>query len=588
MLSLINRRLISFLGERNERIEKIWGIAGYKPAKFIFLTLLRCAVSLMAVSMGIIYGSLINMVAEGEAIKKVIFYCILSAAYVLLFSLLRWFSNFAIEKYIYDLIAIFRTKYVDGLLNSKFSNIIKDNSAKYLNHLEADIPNVVISTTYNLYSVIINVVLVIGTFIAVLVVNWKILVTMLGFVLIMAILPLFIKKKLDKSILEVSKVNRTYIGILKEYILGVSIVKNFCAEDSAKEKIDQRSNEYRRTKIKNIKINSVAGGLGTLVREVAIVSLIALTCYFVYTNEVGIGSVLTVFSVGNSFFSSILGVSAVITYLFSISSLRDDVFKVIDVERTERVREFVFNNEILIDNVSFNYPNSKEKKVLNGLSAKFEKNKKYLILGKSGSGKSTLLKLLCAEYEAEGNMTVDGVPYSEFSEKDISDKIATSRQQCYIFDRSLRYNIDFLETGDEQRLNEVIKNCELNDFVSRLPDGLDTVLDEEINQVSGGEKLRINLARALYRDSEILLLDEVTSALDKTTSELIENYLLKIEDKTIINVSHKFNDNTLSIYDRIYIIEDGKIALEGNFNQLKDNAILASYRNISKYESDLN
>lgn len=565
-------------------LKKIWGIAGYKPTRFIFLTILGCAVSLMTVSMGIIYGSLINMVAEGESIKKVIFYCILSAVYVLSFCLLRWYSDFATNKYVNDLTAIFRAKYVDGLLNSKFSNIINDNSAKYLNHLEADIPNVVASTTYNLYFVIVNVVLVIGTFIAVLVVNWKILVTMLGFVLIMAILPLFIKKKLDKSILEVSKVNRTYIGILKEYILGVSIVKNFCAEDSAKEKIDQRSNEFRRTKIKNIKINSVASGLGTLVKQVAVVSLIALTCYFVYTKEVGIGSVLTIFSVGNSFFSSILGVSAVVTYLFSISSLRDDVFKVIDVERTERVKEFVFNNEILIDNVSFNYPNSKEKKVLNALSAKFEKNKKYLILGKSGSGKSTLLKLLCAEYEAEGNMTVDGVPYREFSEKDISDKIAVSRQQCYIFDRSLRYNIDFLETGDEQRLEEVIKNCELNDFVSRLPDGLDTVLDEEINQVSGGEKLRINLARALYRDSEILLLDEVTSALDKTMSELIENYLLQIEDKTIINVSHKFNDKTLSIYDRIYIIEDGKVALEGDFNQLKDNAVLASYRNISKDE----
>ena len=166
----------------------------------------------------------------------------------------------------------------------------------------------------------------------------------------------------------------------------------------------------------------------------------------------------------------------------------------------------------------------------------------------------------------------------------MNSTVSVSRQSGYIFNRSLRDNIDFLSDGDEIKLQNTIDRCKLNEFMQRLPDGADTVLDEELNQVSGGEKLRINLARALYRDSDILLLDEVTSALDKSTSEDVENALLHIPDKTVVNVCHKFNDETLPLYDSIYIIEDGRVVLSGSFEQIKDSKLLAAYRNVPSGE----
>ena len=122
----------------------------------------------------------------------------------------------------------------------------------------------------------------------------------------------------------------------------------------------------------------------------------------------------------------------------------------------------------------------------------------------------------------------------------------------------------------------------MNDFILQQSQGLDTLVDEEVNQVSGGEKLRINLARALYRNTPILLLDEITSAVDKITSQKIEDAILKIQGKTVINVCHKFDISTLSMYDEIIILENGCIVAQGTYDSLKDNPLLSNYQGKNK------
>ncbi|MDE6550900.1 MAG: ABC transporter ATP-binding protein/permease [Clostridia bacterium] len=565
-------------------VKKLWRIAAVYPIKFLLLIIEGCIVSLMLMGAGLIYGLLVNMVADGKQLNEILLYCGLSVAYIIVACLMRWHNRYLLDKYASDVIAHYRNAYVDALFNAPYGKITEDGSARYLNNLDSDIERVSNTIVYNMYYSAVNCVTVIGSFVTVLTLNYKILLAMLGFVAAMAILPLFIKKRLDNSILQVSEKKKSYVGVLKEYLLGIATVKNFCAEENAVKIIDAKNKQLNLSMRRNAKIDGVAGGLGCLMRELAVVSLIALTCYFVYTGEVAIGSVLTVFSVGNAFFNGILSVSAVITYLFSVGSLRDTVFGIVDLDKVKRSKDMRYNDEIVIKDVCFSYP-SRPEPILKGLSVTLKKNNKYLILGKSGSGKSTLLKLLSAEYSpSSGEMTVDGVPYREYTEKDVNATVSVSRQSGYIFNRSLRDNIDFLSDGDEIKLQNTINRCKLNEFMQRLPDGADTVLDEELNQVSGGEKLRINLARALYRDSDILLLDEVTSALDKSTSEDVENALLHIPDKTVVNVCHKFNDETLPLYDSIYIIEDGRVVLSGNFEQIKDSKLLAAYRNVPSGE----
>lgn len=158
-----------------------------------------------------------------------------------------------------------------------------------------------------------------------------------------------------------------------------------------------------------------------------------------------------------------------------------------------------------------------------------------------------------------GKIEIDGVDYRNISERELYKNIAFAQQKSYLFDLTVRENIDFNGTGDAQLLEHAVEIAELRDFVLAQKNGLDEQISEEINQISGGEKQRVGLARAIYKDTDILLLDEVTSSLDKETAYRVEKNILALRDKTVLNVSHKLHADLLEKYDYICVMDGGKI-----------------------------
>jgi ABC-type multidrug transport system fused ATPase/permease subunit len=394
-----------------------------------------------------------------------------------------------------------------------------------------------------------------------------------------------VKKRLDRQNLVCSDAEKVYGRALKENLQGAAVIKSFSAEALAMGEVADKNGKLLRQNKKLSAIEAFAGGMGIIIQNVAILTLVGITCYFVLQKWVQIGAVLTIVQVGMGFYGGILGFAGLITHFLGNAGIRKRVFEVLkQPDDPEPARKMRFFDRIVLKDVYFTYPD-KDVAALEGVDAVFEKNKKYLILGKSGSGKSTLLKALVKFYNADGGqILIDGKDYADIRERDLSALISIALQTCYIFNRSFKENIDYLQTGDTQKLTEILDFCALREFADKLPEGIRTVIDEEVNQVSGGEKLRINLARALYRDSEVLLLDEVTSALDKNTSNTVESNLLSLKDKTVINVCHKFNDKTLPAYDTIIIMEDGKIVECGNYEELKNSEILNRYRDIENMD----
>lgn len=549
--------------------------------KYFCLILRTCIRVLLITGSALIYGELVNSVSRGVDIKTLLINITLTLLYTLATGLFTWYNIVQFDYFTSKSIQLAQNAYMNKILGAKYSLISNNDSSKYISNVTNDITNVSNTLIYSTVYSISNIVMVISSFVAACILSWKIALSMLAFTVLMAILPFFIKKPLDKSAIIMSKQNQSFIGILKEFLLGISIIKSYSAENQSMQRIEDESDKLYKTRKKFCFINGAAGGLGVLVREISVVGLIGLTCYFVYTKDVGIGAVLSIFSIGSQFYSGFLGISANVTSFAGIQGVKKMLDKVFDTENSPTPENHIsFESDITLHNVNFTYAND-TRSILNDINLTFEKNKKYLILGKSGSGKSTLLKLIAKYYDGyNGNMTLDGKDYNDFSEKEITGLVATSQQNCYLFNRTLKENIDFLGEGNYEKLQAVISLTALNEFVNLLPDGIDTVIDEEVNQVSGGEKLRINLARALYRNSEVLLLDEVTSALDKKTAEFVEKNLLNINEKTIINVCHKFNDKTLGSYDKIFIIENGSIVRDGTYAELQNDDLLTTYRNV--------
>ncbi len=193
------------------------------------------------------------------------------------------------------------------------------------------------------------------------------------------------------------------------------------------------------------------------------------------------------------------------------------------------------------------------------------------IVGKSGSGKSTLVKLFLGLYRFEqGQYTIDDTSFYDIKHVDVTDKMAIVLQESELFNFSLKDNITLMREVPFEVLDTAIEVAQLRDVVAKIPDGLETLIGEKGYRVSGGERQRIAIARAICKQPDILVLDEATSHLDSTTESRVQESLEKyLQDTTLIIIAHRFS--TLKNVDRIYVFDQGRIVEEGRFADLMQN-----------------
>ena len=240
-----------------------------------------------------------------------------------------------------------------------------------------------------------------------------------------------------------------------------------------------------------------------------------------------------------------------------------------EVYKKNFIKNEIFSNNIKLKNISFNYGTAKNIAV-NNINIDITKGKSIGLIGKSGSGKSTLVDIIIGLLEpSTGEILIDD---NNIGVKKISwqKQLGYVPQEVYLLDDTIRNNITFgieKEEIDEKLLSDVIEKSQLKNLINSLPNKLDTIIGDRGARLSGGEKQRIGIARALYNKPKVIVFDEATSALDiynenKILKEIYENK----KDKTLIIISHR--NNTVKYCDLIYVMEDGKITDNGTFEQI--------------------
>ena len=240
--------------------------------------------------------------------------------------------------------------------------------------------------------------------------------------------------------------------------------------------------------------------------------------------------------------------------------------------------------DIKFENITFSYDSDKNK-VLDKFNLNIKHKTTVALIGHSGSGKSTILNLLTKSYLPEnGIITIDNVDIKDLDEATFKDAISIVSQSPYIFNMSIKDNL--LLVNPDASLEEIDKACKqacLYDYINSLPDKYDTVIGESGVNLSGGQKQRLAIARALLKNSPILLFDEATSALDNQTQSEIKATLDNLKNEyTIIIVAHRLS--TIQDCDTIHVIEDGKVISSGTHKELLESS--ETYRNL--YASDEN
>lgn len=221
--------------------------------------------------------------------------------------------------------------------------------------------------------------------------------------------------------------------------------------------------------------------------------------------------------------------------------------------------------EIAIKNLSFQY---EERRIIDDLSLSIKKGEKIAFVGESGSGKSTLIKILLGllKYN-QGEVRLGDMELSGICLNDLYDRVSYLSQDAPVFDGTIKENLVFEKKVLEEQMLDALSEVQLSHLVENLAEGLNTEIGEKGTCLSGGEKQRLALARLWFEDSELVILDEATSAMDNLTEEnVMKSVMQKMEDKTVIAIAHRLN--SIAGFDRIILFREGEIVGQGTFEEL--------------------
>ena len=221
--------------------------------------------------------------------------------------------------------------------------------------------------------------------------------------------------------------------------------------------------------------------------------------------------------------------------------------------------------KIAIRNLSFQY---EERKIIDGLSLSIQKGEKIAFVGESGSGKSTLIRILLGllKYN-QGEVRLGDMELKEICLNNLYDRVSYLSQDAPVFDGTIKENLVFEKQVSEEQMLGALSEVQLSHLVENLAEGLNTEIGEKGTCLSGGEKQRLALARLWFEDSELVILDEATSAMDNLTEEnVMKSVMQKMKDKTVIAIAHRLN--SIAGFDRIILFKEGRIVGQGTFEEL--------------------
>ena len=427
------------------------------------------------------------------------------------------------------------------------------------------------------------------------VLNWIVGLAVLGVILILLTIEVVRSKLYLKNTKKEQKFSEPATSLTAEMIRSQKDIKTFGLEETFEAKFEEHYQNYKKQSQKTLVVNEGWWRLGRLLTEVLVSGLVALSLvlldqgilslavvFYVFTNRASINMLWQSFGwIGQ-------GAATFKASADRIKELFDEDLYPTEKYGTKDIKKL--SGDITFKNVGFSYierkeieenPKTKSKKkqkpqfeniphkVFETLNFKIPANTTVAFTGASGSGKSTILNLMCKLNDCDsGEVLLDRYNIKTLSKKSIRDNVVLINQFPYIFDMTIRENIKLAKpNATDDEIWKACKDANLYEYIKYLPQGLDTKIGENGVKMSGGQKQRLAIARALIKNTRVIIFDESTSSLDNASQAEITKAIKKLSGKhTIIIVAHRLS--TIKDVDKIYFLEKGEIIDEGTFDYL--------------------
>lgn len=414
--------------------------------------------------------------------------------------------------------------------------------------------------------------------------SWELSAVTAAFVVVICVFVLAVMATCIPRFRIVQKLTDKINRVARENLTGINVVHAFNAEKYQNDKFDVPSKDMMNTQLKNQRMFA-------LMMPVMNIGMNGLTLAIYWLGAVLIQQIaLTAVQDRITFFSNVVVFSTYATYVVMSFMMLVMIFMMlpaaqVSAERINEVLERDVNikegsvsegreqGTVEFKNVSFRYPHASEDELSN-ISFKINKGQTLAIIGATGSGKTTLISLIPRFYDAtEGEVLVDGVNVKNYKFDTLYDKLGYVTQKAVLFAGSIRENVFFGESAapeSDEELKNAIELSQAEEFVNKLPDGTEHMISQMGRNVSGGQKQRLSIARALSRKPEILVFDDSFSALDyKTDAKLREGLNEKLKDTTKIIVAQRIS--TIRHADKIIVLDRGEAVGMGTHEELMKN-----------------
>ncbi|MDD6067765.1 MAG: ABC transporter ATP-binding protein [Succinivibrio sp.] len=403
--------------------------------------------------------------------------------------------------------------------------------------------------------------------------SWQLSFIALG-VLVFLILPMKVARKkvmklMGLTVKASSKINSNYY----ETYSGIKIIKAFNLQNVIFAKFTQNIEEAFHLSMRMIRNTNWLGPAMHLVTALGVAGVLYYGLHLITTGQITSGTFVAFLAALIMLYTPIKSIGNNYVALQSALLALERIYKILDTTSYEtndgtgtKVLKDI-KKEIKFNDVCFSYDGQRE--VLHKVNLTVPVGSKVALVGNSGGGKSTVTALIPRLYEIDsGSITIDGTDIKEFTISSLREQIAMVFQDNFLFDGTVRENLLYgKENATDAEIEFAIKSAYLDEFVKKLPQGLDTMIGERGLLLSGGQKQRLAIARAILKNAPVVILDEATSALDNKSEKVVQQALDKLmEGRTTIVIAHRLS--TIMDSDKILVINDGNVVEEGSHSEL--------------------
>ncbi|EGQ9292543.1 lipid A ABC transporter ATP-binding protein/permease MsbA [Vibrio vulnificus] len=460
----------------------------------------------------------------------------------------------------------------------------KEKSGSLLSRITYDSEQVSAATSQALVSIVREGASIIGLLVLMFYNSWQLSLVLILVAPVVAMGIGIVSKRFRK----ISKSMQTVMGVVtssaEQMLKGHKVVLSYGGQDIERERFDKVSNQMRQQTMKLVTAQAAANPIIQMIASVAIVVVLYLASIDSIKEQLTPGTFTVVFSAMFGLMRPLKALTSVTSQFQRGMAAAQTLFALVDLEPEKNTGTHSVERalgDVSVKDISFTYLGT-EKPALSHVSFDIPRGKTVALVGRSGSGKSTIANLFTRFYDVDsGEIQLDGVDIRDYELKNLRTQFALVSQNVHLFNDTIANNIAYA-AADKYSREDIERAAELAhamEFISKMENGLDTMVGENGASLSGGQRQRVAIARALLRDAPVLILDEATSALDTESERAIQSALDELQkNKTVLVIAHRLS--TIEKADQILVIDDGAVVERGSHAELieKDGAYAQLHR----------